>query len=116
MPSRNPGQRLQDIVDNAVLIERFLEGVDADRFAGNLLLVYAVERAVLIIAEAAGKLPEDIKSAHPEIDWRALNGIGNKIRHDYDEIERRFLWETLNRELGPLKDAAQVELDGLGSP
>ena len=42
-------------------------------------------------------------------------GIGNVIRHDYDEIDDRVMWDTATKSLLPLKDAVegmlQVEAD-----
>jgi uncharacterized protein with HEPN domain len=43
-------------------------------FARDRKTVYAVTRALEIISEASRRLPDELKSRHPEIDWPAVGG------------------------------------------
>jgi len=72
MPSKNPAQRLRDILDNIDAIEAFTAGLDFAGFAADLKAVYAVTRALEIISEASRRLPDELKDRHPEIDWPAV--------------------------------------------
>jgi uncharacterized protein with HEPN domain len=62
MPSKNPAQRLRDIVENIDAIAKFTAGMTLDDFVGDRKTVYAVTRALEIISEAARRLPDDFKS------------------------------------------------------
>ena len=67
-----------------------------------------------VTLEASRRLPDDLKASQPEIDWRAIAGIGNVLRHDYHESQPAILWQTCRKDLGPLKAAVtriQTELE-----
>lgn len=72
-------------------------------FAANMLNVRAVERGFLIISEAAKSLPDEMLSAYPNIEWHAIRGFGNVLRHDYQVIEPRRLWVTIKTHLPELR-------------
>ena len=57
MPSKNPAQRLRDIVDNIDAIQEFTSRVDRDDFASDRKTLYAVIRALEIISETSRRLP-----------------------------------------------------------
>jgi uncharacterized protein with HEPN domain len=80
MPSKNPSQRLRDIVDNVEAIASFVVGMDRDEFARDQKTIYAVVRGLEIISEASRRLPDDVKARHPEIDWVAVAAAGNVYR------------------------------------
>ena len=65
----------------------------------------AVERCIEIISEASRRLPDDLKAEHPDIPWRAIAGIGNVLRHDYDDIIPNVIWQAATREVVPLRAA-----------
>jgi uncharacterized protein with HEPN domain len=80
MPSKNPAQRLSDIVDNIETIEAFTLGLEFEKFAGDRKTVYAVVRALEIVSEATRRLPAELKDRHPEIDWIAVAAAGTSTR------------------------------------
>jgi uncharacterized protein with HEPN domain len=53
----------------------------------------AVERAVQIVSEAAKALPPDSLAKHPGAPWKAIIGIGNILRHEYQSLDDKQLWE-----------------------
>ncbi len=87
MPSKNPAQRLRDIVDNIDAIYDFTTRLDRDEFAADRKTVYAVIRALEIISEASRRLPAELKDRHPEIDWVAVAAAGNVYRHEYEGVD-----------------------------
>ena len=105
MPSSAPGQRFNDIIENIEKVERFVSGMDRERFAANEQAVLAVKYALLIISEAAIKLGNIATDLCPNIPWREIRGLGNRLRHDYDIIDIARLWLLLERDLPPLKIA-----------
>jgi uncharacterized protein with HEPN domain len=84
-----------------------------DDLVGDLKTRYAVERALEIISEASRRLPEDLRKRHPQIDWRALAGLANVRRHDYDLIDANLMWESIEQRLGPLRAVVEEELQRL---
>ena len=102
---RSPRQRLEDILKAIARIERFTAARTEADFLADAMLHDAVERNIEIISEATRHLPEDLKDSHPEIPWRDIRDIGNVLRHGYDVIDDRAIWNTVRRDLAPLKAA-----------
>jgi uncharacterized protein with HEPN domain len=114
MPSKNPAQRLRDIVDNIAAIQEFTARLDCDDFAADRKTVYAVVRALEIISEATRRLPVELKDRHPQIDWMAVAAAGNIYRHEYEGVDTALIWYTVRHSLGELQTVATAELHGLG--
>ena len=113
MPSKNPAQRLCDIVDNIDAIEAFTAGMDFEAFAADRKTLYAVVRALEIVSEASRRLPPELKSRRPEVDWVGLAAAGNVYRHEYEGVDEKLIWHTLRHDLNALRAAAAAELEVL---
>lgn len=110
MPSKDPVRRFEDILDSIARIERFTTGMDFASFSANEQAVYAVNHALLILSEAAAKLGEQADDLCPEIAWADIRGLGNRLRHDYDNINLRRIWLIVEKDLPPLKSAVNKVL------
>lgn len=113
MPSKNPAQRLRDILENVDAIESFVGGMSQVQFTEDRKTVYAVTRALEMISEATRRLPKEMKDRHPSIDWPAVAAAGNVYRHEYEAVDETQLWHTLRTGLGPLREVASAELERL---
>jgi len=116
MPSKptNPKAYLFHIRDNIILAESFIEGFDYERFRDDLLVFYAVTRALEIISEASRRLPATMKDGHPEISWADVAAAGSVYRHDYEDVRQRRVWVTVQKDLPRLKAVVERELLELG--
>jgi len=110
MPTKRPGQRLADILENITRIESYVEGLTLARFESDTMRIDAVERCLARISEAAVKLGDDAETLAPEVPWRELRGLGNILRHEYSVVDTRRLWLTIEKDLAPLKVACQRAL------
>jgi uncharacterized protein with HEPN domain len=70
---------LNDIVDSVHAIEEFVRGMTFENFASDRKTVYAVIRAFEVMGEAAKKIPEEVRSAHPAVPWKQMAGIRDKL-------------------------------------
>jgi uncharacterized protein with HEPN domain len=68
MSSKNPAQRLRDIIDNINAILAFAAGMTLEDFVSDRKTIYAVTRALEITSEASRRLPDELKRRHPDID------------------------------------------------
>ncbi len=67
----------------------------------------AVERQLLIVSEASSKLRGQVELIEPSIDWDAIRGMGNFLRHDYDGIDDEIVRHVLSRDLIDLAAACE---------
>jgi len=93
---------------------RFAEGFDAQTFQADTRTIYAVTRCLEIISEASRRLSDDLKARHPAIEWKQMAGAGNVYRHDYEDVAARYVWETVQRSLPPLRFVIAQELARTG--
>ena len=114
MRSKNPAQRLRDIIDNIDAIEAFTAQSDFPAFRTDRKTVYAVVRALEIVSEASRRLPDELIDRHPDIDWAAIAASGNVYRHEYEAVDEALIWHTVRHDLAALRVAA-AEFDRLQS-
>ena len=81
MVARSFRIRLSDIREEIAGIRDLTEDASAEIFASNWAMKRAVEHALLIIAEAAKHIPDDLKASRPEVPWKNIHDLGNMLRH-----------------------------------
>ena len=72
---------LQDILDAVAAIEQFTTDVDFNTFSQNLEKVFAVSRAIEIMGEAVKRIPDSMRDQYPNIPWRDVAGMRDKLIH-----------------------------------
>jgi len=97
--------RIEDILESLSRIERYIDGMTYEQFAGDDRTLDAVIRNFGIIGEAANHIPEDVRNHHPELPWPQIRGLRNLVIHEYFGISSEILWETASRDLPPLTEA-----------
>ena len=103
MKSREFIDYLRDIIDAVEKIEKFTEGMDSEGFYADDKTAYAVIRALEIIGEATKKVPQNIKESYPQVPWREMAGIRDKLIHDYFGVNLEVIWKTVQEDLPTLK-------------
>ncbi len=90
---------LRDMLDNAEKAQGFVKGMKFEDFFKDEKSIYAVVRALEIIGEGAGKIPEDVRAANPEIQWREIAAMRNKLMHEYFGVNMKVVWRTVQEDL-----------------
>ncbi len=85
----------------------FVEGLTEVAFLGSRLHQNAVVRSLEIIGEAASKVTPSFKAAHPDIPWRKMTAMRNRLIHAYDEVQSDVVWTVVQQDLGVLIAALQ---------
>ena len=112
--TQTPHVRLLHIRDEIDGVEGAVKGVTFEQFGKSYTLRRVTERALQIISEAARALPTDLTAKHPGAPWSAIIGIGNILRHEYQYIDDRRLWEILTVHLPQLRGVVAAMLAELG--
>jgi uncharacterized protein with HEPN domain len=94
--------RLRHMEEAAEAVLAFVAGrqrvdLDADR-----MLLFALVRAIEIIGEAASKVSDEVRVAYPEIPWKPIIGMRNRLIHAYFEIDADILWVAATLEIPAL--------------
>lgn len=114
MPSKSPAQRLRDIADNIETVRDFTSGMDVAMFLSSRKTIYAVTRALEIFSESSRRLPDELKSRYPALDWTAIAAAGNVYRHEYESVDDALVWHTAKYGLDALDAAVRAELERIG--
>ena len=93
----------------------FAQGVTFEAFAADRRTQLSVVKSIEIVGEAASRVDDDIRRAHPAIPWRDIVGMRNRLVHGYFDIDLRLVWDTVETDLPDLIEQLErlVPRDGL---
>lgn len=100
---REIGDYIQDIVEAMNAATEFVNNMAYDEFVEDTKTIYAVVRAIEIIGEAVKNIPEEVRKKYPEIPWKNMAGMRDKVIHEYFGIRLERVWETVKRDIPNLK-------------
>ncbi len=110
--SRDVRLFLNDILEAVQKIEGYKEE-SLETLLQTPMRADAITLNLLIIGEAAGKIPEPARASHPEVPWRQIVGLRNVIAHQYFHLDLEIIWDVIENELTTLKRAVTDMLDNL---
>jgi len=94
---------LKDIKKAIDSINNFIEGMNFEQFKSDDKTSSAVIRKFEIIGEATKNLPNIIKDKYPQIPWKDIAGMRDKLIHAYSEVDLNLVWKTILKRLPELK-------------
>jgi len=94
--------RLRHMLDAANEALGFTEGRTKADLARNRQLVLALVKCVEIIGEAASKISDQMRQAHPEVPWRGIVAMRNRLIHGYFDVDLDRVWDTVTGNLPTL--------------
>ena len=104
---------LEDIRDAARKILNYTKGMLFEDFLADDKTTDAAVRNFEIIGEAANRVPENFKTDHPEIEWRGMAGLRNRIIHEYFGVDYKTVWKIKEENIPELIDYIQQAIDDL---
>lgn len=90
---------LKRVLDAAILIDSYLDGLEKEDFLEDRRTQDAVSMNLLVIGENATKLlanfSDELKLAYGDIEWKAMRGMRNRMAHGYEETDFELVWLTV---------------------
>jgi len=100
---------LEDIVLSMQRVQEYITGLDFQDFKRDYKTVDAVVRNFEIIGEASKNLSETVKSKYPQVPWKEMYRLRNRISHEYFGIDYEIIWNIATKHL-PInfKDISEI--------
>ena len=94
---------VEDVIEAMSNAEEFVRGMEYEEFTRDQKTIYAVVRALEIIGEAVRKIPASVRNRYPEIPWKNMAGMRDKLIHEYFGVNLRIVWDAVQKDIPPLK-------------
>ncbi len=105
MSAQSASDLIGHIVQAAADACSYVDGLSKDDFLADKRTQQAVIMNLIIIGEAASKVMDvhaEFAQQHPEVPWRSMRGMRNRIAHGYFDIELNVVWNTVQEDLPAL--------------
>ena len=112
MPQHDDAIGLRHMLDHAREAAALVQNTTRDDLHANRVLSLALVRLLEIVGEAATRVSEELRTRHPQIAWRQIISLRNRLIHGYDAVDLDILWQILHEDIPPLI----TDLERLVSP
>ncbi|ASJ00224.1 HepT-like ribonuclease domain-containing protein [Thermococcus gorgonarius] len=108
---RDPLLYVEDILEAIEKIKRYTEGMEFEDFEDEKT-VDAVICNLEIIGEAVKNLPEEFKEMHPDVPWKEIAGMRDRLIHAYFGVDLSIVWYTIKNDLDDIEFRLKSILEG----
>ncbi len=91
----------------ATKLTDYCSGYTYETFAADTKLVEACVFNLSQLGELCRNIEDSFAQAHPEIPWREMYGLRNRLVHDYEGVNLRLVWEIISEDIPALKGALE---------
>lgn len=113
MSRRDHRVTLQQVGEYARRAQQICAGKTLETLLADWQAVLALERALEILGEAVKRLPGELCSRYPQVEWKAIAGMRDRLSHGYDAIDHGILWKAVQERLPMLLTTVEQMLQDL---
>ena len=89
-------RHMLDAAEKAVLFMRDRTRTDLD---SDEKLALAIVRLIEVLGEAASRVTDEYRLAHPDLPWQAMRGVRNRLIHGYFDVDYDVVWQIVSTDL-----------------
>ena len=101
-----------DMIDEAENVARFIAGRVREDLDTDRMLSHALVRAIEVMGEAAGKVSSETRVATPQIPWKTIVAMRNRLIDGYATIDPDVVWTTATRDVPSILPALRAVASG----
>jgi uncharacterized protein with HEPN domain len=105
---------LKHILESIKYIESFSKKLTKNKLINNRLRQNAIIRELEIIGEATKNIPNSFRKKYPDVPWKGIAGMRDKLIHHYFGVDLNEVWDVIRGDLPKLKKQIQEILKSLG--
>lgn len=110
MSKRDQRVTLRQILEYVQHAQAICADKSAAQIEANWRDALAFERTMEVLGEAVKRLPDELIRRYPQVPWRLVAGMRDKISHGYDTVDYQLLWDAVRNDLPTLSATAQIML------
>lgn len=97
------GDFIQDIINAITEAGEFVRGMTYEDFLEDRKTINAVIRSLEVIGEAAKNLPQSMRDEYPDVPWKKIVGMRDKLIHVYFGVDLEIVWQVIQHDLPAIK-------------
>ena len=94
--------RLRHMLNSSREALAFMKEQNRDNLESNRMLQLAVIRLIEVIGEAARSVTQETREIYPQVDWKSMIGMRDRLIHGYYRVDLNLVWEVITQDLPPL--------------
>ena len=98
---------IEDIIDAMDKAEIAISKATYEQFVDDFMINFVVARALEIVGEATKRLPMSLRDQYPDIPWKDMAGMRDRIIHGYDNVDLSIMWDVVKQEIPRIKPHLQ---------
>ena len=101
---------LGDLVAASLRVMGYVRGASRRDLDQDDRLLSACCYQIAVIGEAVKRVSSTTRSKHPEIPWKDIAGMRDRLIHGYDSVDLDELWKTSTEDVPALLEQVRTIL------